>query len=173
MKQKAERQGIIRQMIASGRISSQEQLLMMLREQGIDLTQATLSRDLKGMGIFKIPDGRNGYLYRVQEGLLPETREQMLRMNYLAEGFRDLRFSGNLAVIRTLPGYASSLAAVIDRADPPLILGTLAGDDTILLIVKEGTPDKEVVSILIHIMPYLKIKFGNSQEHEDREEYRH
>ncbi len=154
-------------MVASGRVGSQEQLLRMLREKGVTLTQATLSRDLKKMGIFKIPDGGEGYVYIVQEGITLQKNEQQLRVNYLAEGFRGIRFSGNLAVIRTLPGYASSIAAVIDRADLPEILGTIAGDDTILIVQEQGTPPGQLLRRLVRIMPYLEFKIGRSKEYED------
>lgn len=86
--------------------------------------------------------------------------EEQLRVNYLADGFRELRMSGNLAVIRTFPGYASSIAAVIDAAQPAEILGTVAGDDTILVILTEGTTRSELTSRLVTIMPYLKTREG-------------
>ncbi|HNQ36357.1 MAG TPA: ArgR family transcriptional regulator, partial [Prolixibacteraceae bacterium] len=81
-------------------------------------------------------------------------------VNYLADGFRDLRISGNLAVIRTYPGYASSIAAVIDAAQPAEILGTVAGDDTILVILSEGTTREQLTTRLVKIMPYLKTREG-------------
>ncbi len=160
MKNREERRATIRQIIASGRISSQEELLSMLREKGFNLTQATLSRDLKMLKVVKVPAGSAGYVYMVPEGIALENREEKLRINYLADGFRDLQFSGNLAVVRTLPGYASSIAAVIDNANPPAILGTIAGDDTILVILKEGLVRSEFINTLIRIMPYLKTKIG-------------
>ena len=89
---------------------------------------------------------------------MAQTTEQ-IRVNYLADGFKDLRFSGNLAVLRTLPGYASSFAAVIDRADSWEILGTVAGDDTILIIQREGISKADLINALINIMPNLKDKF--------------
>lgn len=159
MKNKEERHAIIRQVIQSGRIGSQEELLSLLRDRGLELTQATLSRDLKMLKIAKVP-GPSGYVYILPEGLLAETRDENLRINYLADGFRDIQFSGNLAVIRTLPGYASSIAAVIDNAGPLPVLGTIAGDDTILLILREGIGQFELKSTLVKIMPYLKTKIG-------------
>jgi transcriptional regulator of arginine metabolism len=74
----------------------------------------------------------------------------------LADGFRDLRFSGNLAVLRTQPGYASSFAAVIDKANSWEILGTIAGDDTILIIMKEGISKIDLINVLVTIMPNLE-----------------
>jgi transcriptional regulator of arginine metabolism len=160
MKNRKERQEVIRQMIDSGRIHSQEQLLSLLREKHLELTQATLSRDLKMMKVVKVPDRNDEYIYMVQEGINLENREERLKVNFLAEGFRDLQFSGNLAVIRTLPGYASSLAVVIDNVSTGTLLGTIAGDDTILIILKEGVSQTELVHTLINILPYLKTKIG-------------
>lgn len=164
MKYKREqRHELIRQLISSGRIGSQDELLSLLREKGVALTQATLSRDLYMMKVIKVPDGKNGHVYLNPEGFLPEKREEQLRVNYLADGFRDLQFSGNLAVIRTLPGYASSIAAVIDGARPELLLGTIAGDDTILLILKEDFTRDDLIQKLTTIMPYLKAKLDNKK----------
>jgi len=78
--------------------------------------------------------------------------------NYLADGFQGIHFSGNLAVLKTLPGYASSFAAVIDSADTYEILGTIAGDDTILIIRREGTTKNDLLNALLSIMPKLKNK---------------
>ena len=81
-------------------------------------------------------------------------------INYLADGFRNIQFSGNLAVVNTRPGYASSIAALIDTAAPYEIIGTIAGDDTVLLIMREGVKRVDVINSLILIMPKLagKIK---------------
>ncbi len=164
MKNKREhRHEVIRQLISSGRIGSQDELLTLLRDKGVAMTQATLSRDLYMMKVIKVPDGKNGHVYLNPEGFMPEKREEQLRVNYLADGFRDLQYSGNLAVIRTLPGYASSIAAVIDAAQQEMLMGTIAGDDTILLIMKEGFTREELVRELIAIMPYLKTKLENKK----------
>jgi transcriptional regulator of arginine metabolism len=78
----------------------------------------------------------------------------------LVDGFRDIQFSGNLAVIRTMPGYANSLAVVIDNAEPYEILGTIAGDDTILVIMREGISQSDLINSLILMMPALEDKLG-------------
>lgn len=159
MKNKTDRHQAIRKIITEDRIGSQEHLLDILRTRGFNLTQATLSRDLKLMQVVKIADGAEGYLY-VIPGLVnsPPVPRDPERINFLADGFRGIQFSGNLSVIRTLPGYASSIAAVIDNANPWEIIGTIAGDDTILVICKEGVSRSEILTTLIRIMPYLKEK---------------
>lgn len=159
MKKRVERQLEIRKIILKEGVHSQEELLKQLKQKGFNLTQATLSRDLKALGVAKVPHPAGGYIYAIPgQGDQAQTSEQ-IRVNYLADGFRDLRFSGNLAVLRTLPGYASSFAAVIDRANTWEILGTVAGDDTILIIQREGISKNDLINALINIMPNLKNKF--------------
>jgi transcriptional regulator of arginine metabolism len=158
MKNRFKRQAEIRKIIQKGDVHSQDELLVVLKGQGFDLTQATLSRDLKEMQIAKVPHPVKGYVYVVPEGDKTKKLPELRRINYLADGFRDLRFSGNLAVLRTQPGYANTIAAVIDKADPWEVLGTVAGDDTILIIMKEGISKMDLINALILIMPKLEGK---------------
>lgn len=129
-----------------------------LKAKGFDMTQATLSRDLKELQIAKVPHPAKGYVYVFPEGETKSNSKEQNQVNFLADGFRDLRFSGNLAVLRTQPGYASSIAAVIDKSNSWEILGTIAGDDTILIIQKEGISKMDLINALITIMPNLKGK---------------
>jgi len=117
-----------------------------------------LSRDMKELQIAKVPHPAKGYVYVFPEGETKTNTTVQNQINFLADGFRDLRFSGNLAVLRTQPGYASSIAAVIDKANSWEILGTIAGDDTILIIQKEGISKLDLINALITIMPNLKGK---------------
>jgi len=158
MKNRFKRQVEIRKVIQNGDVHSQDELLVKLKEMGFDLTQATLSRDLKEMQVAKVPNPAKGYVYVIQESEKIVKTTETGRVNYLADGFRDLRFSGNLAVLRTQPGYASTIAAVIDKADSWEILGTIAGDDTILIIMKEGISKLDLIKALVLIMPKLKGK---------------
>ena len=158
MKSRLQRQVEIRKVIQNGNVRSQEDLLVELKANGFDLTQATLSRDLKELQIAKVPHPAKGYVYVFPEGDIKANSMAQNQVNFLADGFRDLRFSGNLAVLRTQPGYASSIAAVIDKANSWEILGTIAGDDTILIIQKEGISKLDLINALITIMPNLKGK---------------
>jgi transcriptional regulator of arginine metabolism len=157
VKNKSSRHQTIREVISSGRIGSQEKLLDMLRAKGFEVTQATLSRDLKLMQVAKVADGTGDYVY-VLPGMPagPTGIREPDRITFLTDGFRGVRFSGNLAVVRTLPGYASSIAAVIDNASSWEIIGTIAGDDTILIVMREGISRMELVNALKRIMPNLK-----------------
>ncbi len=158
MKNRAQRHLKIRRIIARGGISSQDELLTELKEKGFSLTQATLSRDLKNLQVAKVAHPAKGYVYVIAGDELESVSSEQKRIDYLSDGFRDLRFSGNLAVLRTQPGYASSFAAVIDKANSWEILGTIAGDDTILVIQKEGISKMDLINALITIMPNLKGK---------------
>lgn len=160
MKNRTKRQLAIKQAIISGRIGSQDELLHIMKDQGFELTQATLSRDLKILKVAKVSDKTLGYVYVIPEGVALESQRENSRINFLADGFRDLQFSANMAVIRTMPGYASSLAAVIDNAEPYEIIGTIAGDDTILVIMREGITPSDLINSLILIMPKLEDKIG-------------
>ena len=78
--------------------------------------------------------------------------------NFLADGVLGIDFSGNLGVVKTMPGYASGVALMIDRTNSNELLGTIAGDDTILLIVREGVGNDEVIEVLKKAMPKLGIQ---------------
>ena len=158
MKNKVQRQLEIIRIIQKGKVHSQDELLVELKHKGFDLTQATLSRDLKVLQVAKVPHPAKGYLYVIPESGQSLNQNGQTRVNYLADGFKDLQFSGNLAVLKTMPGYASSIAVVIDQANPWEILGTVAGDDTILIISREGISKNDLMEALIKIMPKLKDK---------------
>jgi transcriptional regulator of arginine metabolism len=160
MKNRTKRQLAIKKIITTREISSQEELLVVLHQEGFDLTQATLSRDLKILKVAKVPHPKKGYVYVIPEGVGTEPQQVNNSMDFLVDGFRDLRFSGNLAVIRTRPGYASSIAVVLDHADPYEIIGSVAGDDTILLVMREGVTPSDLINSLILIMPKLEDKIG-------------
>ncbi len=160
MKNRTKRQLAVKQAIINGRISSQDELLHIMKDQGFELTQATLSRDLKILKVAKISDQALGYVYVIPEGVTIDNQRENSRINFLADGFRDLQFSGNMAVMKTMPGYASSLAVVIDNAEPYEIIGTIAGDDTILMIMREGITPSDLINSLILVMPKLEDKLG-------------
>jgi transcriptional regulator of arginine metabolism len=158
MKRKQLRHEAIRRIINDGRAGNQDALLGLIRSEGFECTQATLSRDLHEMKIVKVPDSDKGYIYVPASGKLLVPEKKQSKASHLADGFRDLNISANLGVIRTLPGYASSIALVIDNARHELILGTIAGDDTILVVLKENVTKDEVKKALAKILPFVKNK---------------
>ncbi len=158
MKSRIERQVAIKKAILTEKVSSQDELMRLLRNKGIEITQATLSRDLKTLKVAKAYDPEAGYIYVIPEAGIKEKEESYTGINYLADGFKSLQFSGNLAVLTTRPGYASSIAALIDTASPYEIIGTIAGDDTVLLIMREGIKKADLINSLVLIMPKLEGK---------------
>jgi transcriptional regulator of arginine metabolism len=108
------------------------------KQEGIDVTQATLSRDLKTLGVTRVFDPRKGYRYST--GMNGD--DQPPPGNFSIGGITGLVFSGNLAVIKTRLGHATGVAFEIDRLNIPEVVGTVGGDDTILVILKEGTDRK-------------------------------
>ena len=151
-----QRQLEIRKLIARGNLGSQEELLAALKRKGYNLTQATLSRDLKFLQVAKVSHPLHGYVYVIPENGQEPVKQVPAKDNFLADGFKGLNYSGNLAVMKTLPGYASTMAAVIDGAGHWEILGTVAGDDTILIVKREGTTNSDLRNALISIIPKLK-----------------
>jgi transcriptional regulator of arginine metabolism len=125
-------------LIAGGSISSQGQLLQHLSARGHPTTQATLSRDLKILKVGKLPNGRGGYTYAFPDDTDVGGSDASVAAMFL-HGYRSIAFSGNLAVIHTLPGHAASVAFALDKLAVDGIVGTVAGDDTILAVLAEGT----------------------------------
>jgi transcriptional regulator of arginine metabolism len=159
MSGKTKRLLAIRKIINSMKIGTQEELLSVLADKGFGLTQATLSRDLKFLKVGKIADPTKGYVYFLPEGSENiHLKHQAAKDNFPVTGFISLKFSNSMGVIRTKSGYASSIASLIDSNAPYEILGTIAGDDTILIIPVEGVTTHDVKNALVMIMPELEGK---------------
>jgi transcriptional regulator of arginine metabolism len=148
---RAGRQARIVAILSSEPISSQSELAARLAGEGIEVTQATLSRDLEELGAVKLrgPDGGVG-VYIVPEDGSPVRgvsggTDRMSRL--LGELLVSTDASGNLAVLRTPPGAAHYLASAIDRAALPYVVGTVAGDDTILVVAREPMTGKELAGM--------------------------
>ncbi|MDC7220446.1 MAG: ArgR family transcriptional regulator [Spirochaetales bacterium] len=150
------RLGIIKKLIGEKKISSQEQLLHLLKEKDVHVTQATLSRDLKSLKVGKVSDGNHGYYYTLPDQKMnKETTEHFLED--IKRGYISLAFSANLAVMHTLPGHANTVAFALDRLDLLEITGTIAGDDTILIILSDGIGREEFSACLGEIIPDLEL----------------
>lgn len=142
MKGKLERQRIIRELIKDNKIANQEELSNLLEQRGLNVAQATLSRDIRELRITKLHDG-SGYSYSLpQPGMLRTMLRESSSMS--SDSIDSLEFSGSMAVMKTRPGHAGMIASVIDEAHLPEVMGTLAGDDTILLVLREGFSHNEV-----------------------------
>lgn len=152
MKNKNNRLEAIRLIISEQDIKNQDQLLKVLNERGYSVTQATLSRDLKKMKISKVANTYGDYIYVLPNHALLQKKQSSsgdeMTSNQPRYGFVSLNFSGNMAVIKTRPGYASSLAYDVDNHTLPGVLGTIAGDDTLLIVLAEGASRQEIKRLL-------------------------
>jgi transcriptional regulator of arginine metabolism len=141
---KRERQEAILELIRSSRVTSQMELRDLLGARKIDVTQATLSRDLRDLRIVKVPRAEGGGFYS-----LPDEWEHAPPLETLLPTlFVSAEGTGNLLVVRTLTGGAQAVALGIDWEEWPEVLGTIAGDDTILLILREADSLETILSRL-------------------------
>lgn len=158
MKIKNDRLEALRMIISSQELGSQDELLTALKNEGFQLTQATLSRDLKQLKVAKAATMRGNYVYVLPNDTMykrvstPHSIREMMEV----PGFMSINFSGNIGVIRTRPGYASSIAYNIDNNHIDEILGTIAGDDTIFIVTKQGVTKTEVIEALRGVVPNMK-----------------
>ena len=155
MRTKSSRLEALRLIISSKQMGSQEELLNALKEEGFRLTQATLSRDLKQLKVAKAATMGGGYVYVLPNEPMYKrvTSKETIREMMSSTGYVSLAVSGNMAVIRTRPGYASSLAWHIDNSGMESILGTIAGDDTIFIVMREGTTRETIIDELNYNLP--------------------
>jgi transcriptional regulator of arginine metabolism len=144
---KRDRQGAILDIIRQARVNSQMELRDHLAQLGIEVTQATLSRDLKDLRLVKVPVAGGGSHYT-----LPEEWEHTPPLEtFLPALFISAVGTGNLLVVHTMTGGAQTVALGIDWEEWPEVLGTIAGDDTILLILREADSMKEMIGRLLEI----------------------
>jgi transcriptional regulator of arginine metabolism len=149
--QKAKRLLAIESIMTEVNISTQEELLKRLKGKGISCTQATLSRNLRQLGVSRIPDGSGNYKYALAESTRNATVSPV-KLN-IVPVIQDIVEAKGLMVIRTMPGNASNTAFVIDGAGRYEIAGTIAGDDTILVIPRDGISLQQVHTCLEIILP--------------------
>jgi transcriptional regulator of arginine metabolism len=140
---KSFRHGQILKLIRSRSITTQEELARALKETGIDATQVTLSRDMRELGLVKTGDG-----YRELGRDSPNLQFATLASEFL----QDVRLAQNQVVLKTAPGHASSVAVALDDEEWPEVVGTIAGDDTILIICKDSNTAESVREKLIALL---------------------
>ena len=147
MNARKQRLSVIENILRTEVIRSQDDLQKSLTDRGFEVAQATLSRDIRQLKIVKTPDSEGNYMY-----ILPEMaiKEPSLPVPLFDEP--TVEFSNNLAVIKTRPGYAMGIASDIDKHAPEEILGTIAGDDTILVIPREGYSRIQISEVLTKLL---------------------
>ncbi|KUO58890.1 MAG: ArgR family transcriptional regulator [Gracilibacter sp. BRH_c7a] len=140
----------IQELITNELIRTQQELAQRLLEEGYDVTQATISRDIKEMGLIKVPGVDDEYRYALRGESHPMDYQERLRRMF-KEVVISFDSSENIVVIRTIPGNAQALALLLDNTSWKEVIGSVAGDDTIFLLVK---PKNDVAKI-IHRMTAL------------------
>ena len=148
---------LIKDILEKKSISNQDDLHGELVKQGVKVTQATLSRDLKTLRVSRVTDKAGKTRYVLQDTQIPLHTTPELP-DHLS-GVQIVEFSGQLGVVKTIPGFASAVAYHIDQAALPEIMGTIAGDDTILLISKSGISANQLAGSLAKTFPSLRTKF--------------
>jgi transcriptional regulator of arginine metabolism len=143
---KRDRRATILDLIRTHRVGNQETLRRLLKARGIDVTQATLSRDMADLRLAKVmgPDGGAHYA-------MPEREQSPALDSLLATLFVSVESSGNLLVLKTVTGGAQAVGLAIDRAGWSEVLGTLAGDDTVLLVLRDAKQSRQVRTRLLEI----------------------
>ena len=149
---KSVRHAVIKNIIDNQVIETQEDLAEALRERRIQVTQATVSRDIKELMLIKVPtgDGRYRYASPMQNAIL-FTEERMHRL--FADTVTACDYSENIIVVKTLPGGANTVASALDHANWTEVIGTVAGDDNIIMVIK---PKEATEKILHRFQSYLK-----------------
>ena len=150
---RAARHARIVELIRGRAVRSQTELADLLAAEGIQVTQATLSRDLEELGAVKVrgTDGKPPVYVIPEDGrppLLPATQAPARLVRLLRELLTGTDYSGNLVVLRTPPGAAQFLASALDRSGLPEVVGTIAGDDTILVVARESVGGAELAARL-------------------------
>lgn len=153
MQDRKMRKHAIRQIVGSQRIDSQERLLAELGKAGYACTQTTLSRDLRQLRISKLrmPNGKSVYaLPSETQNLVQPMREDMEKTRWR------IMFSGNIMVVHTPPGHAGMAAYDIDKTGHPFFIGTVAGDDTVMVVMAENVANDDAKRAIQSILPQLR-----------------
>lgn len=158
-KMKTNRLEAIKKLVSDNKIHNQEDLQSMLKEIGFDVTQATLSRDLRELHIVKVHDSRTGYHYELpQEG---GTAALFRPSSFSIDSVKSIEFASSHAVIKTYPGFADAVASVIDGNIRNGIMGTIAGDDTVLLILRDNLRRDDLIATISFFIPGIEDKIIN------------
>ena len=158
---KNRRLAIIMDLVNTHSPNSQGKLLKLLHERGFLITQTTLSRDIKHLKISKMPDDKGNYIYMTpyqESSNLTRFYAKDKSISLTNRGFISLAFSYNSGIIKTRPGFANGIAVEINNRASSIILGAVAGDDTILFIPREGISRQEIMQTLGTIIPGIKIE---------------
>ncbi|MCQ2583186.1 MAG: ArgR family transcriptional regulator [Treponema sp.] len=154
MKERQSRLKLIKNLIKNNRIESQDDLLDLLLKDGYEVTQATLSRDLKLLKVGKVPDGKSGYMYALP-GDVENAENQIIYVQDFLRGYVSIDFSGNIVVIKTFPGHANTVCNALDNLNLDEVLGTVAGDNCMFACLREGVSGEDFMKVLKTHIPEL------------------
>jgi transcriptional regulator of arginine metabolism len=155
VKERQNRLKAIKRIIKGNRVASQEELLGLLIAEGFSVTQATLSRDLKLLKVGKVSEGQTGYYYTLP-GDEDRRESEKSYVQDFQRGYVSIEFSNNVGVVRTLTGHANSVALALDNLGMEEILGTIAGDDTVLMVMRGGVAGSIIIDKLREKIPDLE-----------------
>lgn len=145
------------EIIKNNNVGSQEDLLKLLAARGIFVTQATLSRDLKMLKTTKVPLDHGDYAYMLPDATTVQAKTSSKLIDYSrhrGNGFISLEFSGNIGVMLTRNGYASGIAYDIDMLNSEEIIGTIAGANTVFIVLRDGVSHEKAHEVLSTILPF-------------------
>ena len=151
------RASLLKEIIRTRKVRSQEELIALLAERGIRTTQATLSRDLRKLQIYKRRDADGENCYTLSDAPRP-SQTLLLSRDRAAESVLSIALSGQMGVIKTLPGCAGMVGSVVDEHPYPDLMGSVAGDDTLLLILRQQAAPKPFLNFLGTFIPDLEDK---------------
>lgn len=148
-----ERTALIRRLVEEERVETQDDLVRALRRRGVTVTQATVSRDIKRLGLVKVPsgDGRQRYALPAAAPARPPDLGHLRAV--MGEFAREVLVALDLVLVKTVPGGAPPVAQAIDDMRWPDLAGTLAGEDTILVVPRAGSATRAVASRLRALLP--------------------
>lgn len=158
MNKRQNRLTAIAEILLNNIVGSQEELLMQLGRRGCNVTQATLSRDLKTLRTSKVATEMGGYRYVIGNGVPPDKVVEKNVDKVSRVAIESIDLSGQLVVIKTRNGYAGGVAYDIDDLECPYIMGTIAGADTVFVALKEGAPASVVFDSLSRVIPESLVK---------------
>jgi transcriptional regulator of arginine metabolism len=157
--QKISRLIAIEKIIENHEIFSQDELIRKLRKEGIVCTQATLSRNLRQLGVLRVPNGKGGYRYSLSANQ-GQSKEALPRLG-IVSAIRSMTDANSMIVMKTIPGHANSVAVTIDGSGRFEIAGTIAGDDTVLIIPRDNISTANIHDCLEIIFPGLHKQVKN------------
>lgn len=153
---KTERQDLIKTIVSGGSIRNHEDLQQALLSKGLEVTQATLSRDLNEMGVVKVKDNLRGFFYKFPDEVGPSVTVRNGALTL--DGIKSIEFGVGVAIVKTYPGFAGAVASVFDDNIKDCIMGTIAGDDTVLVLLRKGYSNTRVIASISRYIPGIDTK---------------